>query len=223
MDGLQRGPEAFTGTIDAAAGWSYQTLGDFNGDGKSDFLFLNDTTHGVELWQMDGTDIVADQVIGAIDAAQGWRFKDTGDFNGDGKTDLLLLNDANNHLMIWQINGTQTPLKVDLGAAPAGSHFLDKGDFNGDGKADLAFLNDTTSAVTVWQINGTQVQATAQVGTVLAGYHYVGDGDFNGDSKTDLVFQNDTTRAEQLWQMNGTGILENSQMALLAQGWHLVI
>ena len=220
MDGWQMGPNKVTGAINA--GWTYQTLGDFNGDGKSDFLFLNDTTHDVKLWQMDGTDIAADQVIGAIDAAQGWHFKDAADFNGDGKSDLLLLND-NNHLMIWQMDGMQTPLKVDIGAAPAGTHFLDTGDFNGDGKADLAFLNDTTHAVTVWQMNGTQVQATAQVGTVLTDYHYVGQGDFNGDGKSDLVFQNDATRAEQLWQMNGTEILENSQMALLTAGWHLAI
>jgi hypothetical protein len=221
MDGLQMGPNALSGTI--AAGWAYQTLGDFNGDGKADFLFLNAATHGVEVWQMDGAQIAADQVVGSIDAGAGWRFKDTADFNGDGKSDLLLLNDANNHLMIWQMDGVQTPLQVDLGAAPAGTHFLAKGDFNGDGKADLAFLNDTTAAVTVWQMNGTQLQAAAQVGSVPAGYHYMGEGDFNADQKTDLVFQNDATRAEQLWQMNGTAILDNSQMALLAAGWHLAI
>jgi FG-GAP-like repeat len=223
MDGLQMGANALSGTINAAAGWTYQTLGDFNGDGKADFLFLNAATHGVEVWQMDGTQLAADQVVGSIDAASGWHFKDTADFNGDGKTDLLLLNDANNHVMIWQMNGTSTPTQVDLGAAPAGTHFLDKGDFNGDGKADLAFLNDATNAVTVWQMNGAQVQATAVVGTVPAGYHYMDNADFNGDRKTDLVFQNDATRAEQLWQMNGTAILDNSQMVVLAAGWHMVV
>jgi hypothetical protein len=223
MDGLTMGPNALVGTIDAAAGWAYKTLGDFNGDGKADFLFLNDQTHGVKVWQMDGTELVADQAVDFIDAAQGWRFKDTADFNGDGKTDLLLLNDANNHVMIWQMNGTPTPTEVDLGAAPDHFHFADKGDFNGDGKTDLMFINDTNGDVKVWQMNGTVIDQTAKVGTIASGYHYTGTGEFNADGKTDLIFQNDATRAVQLWQMNGTEILVNSQMALLTDGWHMVL
>jgi hypothetical protein len=221
MDGLTMGPNALSGTI--AAGSAYKTLGDFNGDGKADFLFLNDQTHRVEVWQMDGTELVADQAVGDIDAAHGWRFKDTADFNGDGKTDLLLLNDANNHVMIWQMNGTSTPTQVDLGAAPDHFHFADKGDFNGDGKTDLMFINDTNGEVKVWQMNGTAIDQSATVGTMAGGYHYASTGDFNGDGKTDLFFQNDATHAVQLWQMNGTEILVNSQMALLADGWHMVV
>ena len=221
MDGVTMGPNALSGTIDA--GWAYKTLGDFNGDGKDDFLFLNDTNHGVKVWQMDGTELVDDQVVGTIDAAAGWRFKDTADFNGDGKTDILLLNDANNHVMIWQMNGTAAATQVDLGAAPDHFHFADKGDFNGDGKTDLMFINDTNGEVKVWQMNGTAIDQSATVGTIASGYHYVSTGEFNGDGKTDLFFQNDATRAVQLWQMNGTEILVNSQMALLADGWHLVV
>jgi hypothetical protein len=221
MDGLTMGANGLSGTIDA--GWAYKTLGDFNGDDKDDFLFLNDTTHGVKVWQMDGTAKVDDQTVGTIDAAAGWRFKDTADFNGDGKTDLLLLNDANNHVMIWQMNGTSAATQVDLGAAPGGFHFADKGDFNGDGKTDLMFVNDTNGDVKVWQMNGTAIAQSATVGTMASGYHYASTGDFNGDGKTDLFFQNDATRAVQLWQMNGTEILQNSQMALLADGWHMVV
>jgi hypothetical protein len=221
MDGLQMRDNGLTGTLDA--GWAYKTLGDFNGDGKDDFLFLNDTTHGVKVWQMDGTELVADQTVGSIDAAHGWRFRDTADFNGDGKTDLLLLNDANNHVMVWQMNGTATPTQVDLGAAPDHFHFTDKGDFNGDGKTDLMFINDMNGTVKIWQMNGTAIDQSRDVGTIASGYHYAGAGDFNGDGKADLIFYSDQTREERLWQMNGTEILDDSHMVTLTQGWHLSV
>jgi hypothetical protein len=221
MDGLQMRDNGLTGTIDD--GFAYKTLGDFNGDGKDDFLFLNDATHRVEVWQIDSTAKVDDQVVGTIDAAAGWRFKDTADFNGDGKTDLLLLNDANNHVMIWQMNGTAAATQVDLGAVPDHFHFADKGDFNGDGKTDLLFISDNNAKAKIWQMNGTVIDATGPDETIPDNYHYAGNGDFNGDGKTDLFFQNDATRAVQLWQMNGTEILQNSQMALLTDGWHMVV
>ena len=223
MDGLQMRDHGLTGTIDA--GFAYKTLGDFNGDGKDDFLFLNDTTHEVKVWQIDGTELADDAVVGSIGAAAGWRFKDTADFNGDGKTDILLLNDANNHVMIWQMNGTAAATQVDLGAAPDHFHFADKGDFNGDGKTDLMFINDNNNGqVNIWQMNGAAIdQSKTLLSSIPSGYHYVSTGDFNGDLKTDLFFQNDQTQAVQLWQMNGTEVLQNSQMAQLATGWHMVV
>ena len=221
MNGAQIGVNAQVGTI--TAGWRIDGLGDFNADGKSDVVLLNDATHQVYAVEMDGIEMGPHALIATVRADLGWYYKGLGDFNGDGKSDFFIFNDASRGVYVCTMDGLQRGSEAFTGTINAGSTFQTLGDFNGDGKADLAFLNDATKAVTVWQMNGTQVQAAAQVGTVLAGYHHVGQGDFNGDGKTDLVFQNDITRAEQLWQMNGTEILENSQMALVTQDWHLVI
>jgi hypothetical protein len=86
--------------------------------------------------------------------ACGWHFADTGDFNGDGKTDLLMLNDTTNGVAIWQMNGTQVTANPQVGTIAAGWHFADIGDFNRDGKSDLLMLNDTTLGVAIWQMNG---------------------------------------------------------------------
>jgi Ca2+-binding RTX toxin-like protein len=223
MNGVTLGANALAGTIDAAAGWSYKQLADFSGDGKADILFLNTATNAVKIWQMDGTAKVAEATVGSFDAAAGWRFADTGDFNGDGKADMLFLNDTTHGVHVWQMDGTHVAVDAQIGTMPDGFHFADKGDFNGDGKTDLLLLNDLTHAVMVWQMNGTHVDAAVQVGVMAGGYHYLGSGEFNGDGKTDLLFQNDATHGVIQWQMNGTDVLAAAQIATLANGWHIAL
>jgi FG-GAP-like repeat/Bacterial pre-peptidase C-terminal domain len=222
MNGTQIELSPQVGTINAAAGWHYQGLGDFNGDGKTDLLMLNDTTHGVAIWQMNGTQVAANPQVGVINAAAGWHFQDTGDFNGDGKTDLLMLNDITRGVAIWQMDGTQVTANPQVGTITSGWHFADTGDFNGDGKTDLLMLNDTTRGVAVWQMNGTQVAASPQIGTITSGWHFADTGDFNGDGKTDLLMLNDATHGVAIWQMNGTQVELNPQIGTInaAAGWH---
>jgi ELWxxDGT repeat protein len=212
------------GTI--ANGWHLQDTGDFNGDGKTDLLFLNDSTHGLAVWQMDGTHVTASPQIGTINAGAGWHFADTDDFNGDGKTDLLFLNDATRGVAVWQMDGTHVTASPQIGTLSAGWHFADTGDFNGDSKTDLLFLNDTTHGVAVWQMDGTHVTSNPQIGTVnsSAGWHYDSTVDVNGDGKTDLLFANDSTHGLAVWQMDGTHVAVSPQIGVVnsADGWHLL-
>jgi CARDB/FG-GAP-like repeat/RTX calcium-binding nonapeptide repeat (4 copies)/Bacterial pre-peptidase C-terminal domain/Lipase (class 3) len=226
MDGTQAIAKPQIGTVNAADGWHYQATGDFNGDGKTDLLLLNDTTHGVAEWLMDGTQAIAKPQVGTVNAADGWHFQTTGDFNGDGKTDLLLLNDTTHGVAEWLMDGTQAIAKPQVGTVNAadGWHFQTTGDFNGDGKTDLLLLNDTTHGVAVWLMDGTQAIAKPQVGTVNAadGWHFQDVGDFNGDGKSDLLLLNDTTHGAAVWLMDGTQAIAKPQIGTInaAAGWH---
>ena len=170
MNGVQATTESQVGTINAAGGWHFADVGDFNGDGKTDLLLLNDATHGVAIWEMDGTNVIASPQVGTINAAGGWHYADVGDFNGDGKSDLLLLNDTTHGVAVWEMDGTNVIASPQVGTinAAAGWHYQGLGDFNGDHKADLLLLNDTSHGVAVWEMDGTHVMANPQVGTVNA-------------------------------------------------------
>lgn len=173
LNGPQLAASAVVGTVNAAAGWHFTDTGDFNGDGKSDLLMLNDTTHEAAVWLMNGTQLAGSGVIGSINAADGWHFADVGDFNGDGKSDLLFLNDTMHGVAVWQMNGTQVTANPQVGIAATGDTFVGLKDVNGDPKSDILFENSTTHVLTAWEMDGVQIVLNQQIGSINAagGWH----------------------------------------------------
>ena len=110
----------------------------------------------------------------------------TGDFNGDGKPDLAILN-ADNTISIFLGNGDGTfTAKASAGTLSGGLGIL-VGDFNGRGKLDLATANAAGTAVVVLPGNGDGTFGSG-VMTSIAGPP-VAVGDFNGDGKPDVLVQ----------------------------------
>ncbi len=89
---------------------------------------------------MNGTQIVSASDF--INVPPSWTIIGTGDFNGDGETDILWRN-ANGDVAIWLMNGTQVISAVDLGNVPASLTIAETGDFNGDGKTDILWRGPT--------------------------------------------------------------------------------
>jgi hypothetical protein len=80
----------------------------------------------------------------------------TGDFNGDGKPDLLWYNATTGDVYVWFMNGATlaSGTYVYRGADPAW-RLVGTGDFNRDGKPDVLWQHQTTGAVIVWYLDGT--------------------------------------------------------------------
>ena len=72
-----------------------------------------------------------------------------GDFNGDGRLDLAVANQASNNVSILLGDGAGgfgEPTQVATASAPVA---VLTADFNGDGKPDLAIANQGANVVTV--------------------------------------------------------------------------
>ncbi len=116
----------------------------------------------------------------------------SGDFNGDGKLDLVMTSGENNNGAVFPGDGKGgfgAPLRFMTGAYPAS---LVVKDFNGDGKADLAIGNysdDTVQVLTGNGQGGLTESISALVGT---GAHPLGliAVDFNHNGRSDLAFAN---------------------------------
>ena len=75
-----------------------------------------------------------------------WHVKGTGDFNGDGKSDILWQNDSGTPA-IWTDERHQRHRWRRVGRNPGPTwHVKGAGDFNGDGKSDILWQNDSGHA-----------------------------------------------------------------------------
>ncbi len=87
--------------------WSIVGVGDFGGDGMADVLLRN-TNGALEEWTMNGSQVESGQAItyqGApVSLGSSWALAEVGDFNFDGKADLLWRN-STGALAEWTING----------------------------------------------------------------------------------------------------------------------
>jgi hypothetical protein len=155
MDGVNYGGYAWLLEV-ADLNWEIVGTGDFNGDGKIDILWRNKGTGQNVVWFMDGATMSDWSWILPEVPDTNWEIVGTGDFNSDGKTDILWRNKSTGQNVVWFMDGVAYGsyawlLEVtDLNWEIAGT-----GDFNGDGKTDILWRNKSTGQNVVWLMNGT--------------------------------------------------------------------
>ncbi len=134
----------------------------------------------------------------------------TGDFNGDGKLDLVVSNSDGGSISVLLGNGDgtfQVAASYGAGSSPIS---IAVGDFNGDGKVDLAVANYGTNYASVLLGNG---DGTFKGAVSYGAGSYpvsVAVGDFNGDGKPDLVVANQDSNDVSVLLGNGDGTFQAS-------------
>jgi hypothetical protein len=169
-------------------------VGDFNGDGKLDVASANfgSTALGapscvsVLFGNGDGTL----QLPTCIPTGAGTIALAAGDFNGDGKQDLIAVNLTGDSVSVLLNNGNstfQTPINTGVGTSPSA---VAVGDFNKDGKLDVAVANASNNNVNVLigKGDGTfQSPVSYATGSLPDA---IFSADLNNDGKLDLVVTN---------------------------------
>ena len=83
-------------------GWTVAATGDFNGDGRVDILWRNTTNGALSDWLGTANGgFVNNDAHAATSAPTSWTIAGTGDFNGDGITDILWRNTTTGALSDW--------------------------------------------------------------------------------------------------------------------------
>jgi RHS repeat-associated protein len=198
--------------------WTYTnsqfTVGDFNGDGKTDIAAMyaySGAQTAVFIFAGNGTGGFANPASWWNPGAGNWYGAQTtisaGDINHDGKTDLYGMYDygnCNTSAFVWTSSGTALSAPSQQWNSGNNSWCMSQtkivnGDFNGDGRGDLGVLYGYTNneeELKVFQATTSNTLA-APVNWYDSGQGALNwanmtpfSGDFNGDGKTDVASLN---------------------------------
>jgi hypothetical protein len=186
-------------TFAAAANFSAGTnphsvaIGDFNGDGKPDLVTANSGSNNISILSNTTVTSTPSGPI-SFGTAVNYNVGTTpeavaiGDFNGDGKLDLVVTNSGSNNVSILLGTGTGSFGAATPYGAGTGPTSVVIGDFNRDGKLDIAVAN--SGGVSILLNSGTGTFPAATPYGAGTGPMAIAVGDFNGDGILDLVVAN---------------------------------
>lgn len=205
--------DSATITVTVTASTQGKTRGDMNGDGRADVVWRHSTSGANYLWLMNGSSAPTTTPLPTVSDAA-WKIVASGDFNGDGTTDLFLRRDTGENY-IWIMGSgpvvTTTPMPyVDAAWTVAGA-----GDFSGDGKADI-FWRRSTGETYLWILNGSVIVSSSPMLTLSdPAWKIVAIGDFDGDGRSDLFWRRDTGE-NYVWFVDGATVRSTVPMPSIA-------
>jgi len=138
-------------------------------------------------------------------AGSGPRATAIGDFNGDGKQDIVVANDISNNVSVLLgdgLGGFGPATNFAVGSTP---YSVAIGDVNGDGRQDLVVANEISSNASVLLGNGSGGFGTATNFSIGPNPSSVVLGNFNADSFLDMAVSHLGSTSVSILLGNGAG------------------
>jgi len=182
---------------------------DFNGDGKADVLWRHIATGENYVYPMNGTAILPSEGYLRRVADANWYVAAMGDFNGDGKADVLWRNAASGENYVYLMNGTAIAAEGYIRTVSDASwRVAAVGDFDGDGRDDILWRHAVSGENYLYPMDGLAILAGEGYVRTVADTRWtvVAAADFDGDGRADLFWRNTQTGANYLYPMAGTSI-----------------
>jgi len=143
----------------------------------------------------------------------------SGDFDGDGKSDVFWRNTSTGANTIWK-SGNRATSQTVASVTSQAWRVVGIGDFDGDGKSDLLWRNLTTGGNTIWKSGNRDTQQPV-TGVTSPAWKIVGVGDFDGDGKSDIFWRNTSTGGNTIWK-SGNAATQQSVAGVGSQAWQVV-
>jgi serralysin len=146
----------------------------------------------------------------------------TGDFNGDGTTDILW-EQGNHQVSQWLMQANGIMSQTALGSTGSGEwDAIATGDFDNDGHTDILWGNANTGDVIQWLMGNNGPTSQTLLGNASGGWSVFSTADYTGDGKTDFIWQRSSDGLLIEWTMNGSSIATQAVLGSSSGGWSVV-
>ncbi len=219
MNGVVRASETAVSPDAASADWKIRGADDFDGDGRTDLVFWNQSTGNVEFWLMNGATRVGAPVplSGGAVLPTNWDLAATADFDHDGRPDIVWRNFSSQKIVIWTMASTAKVGNV----IPSPDQAVDANwmivaalDYNSDGNTDFLWYNSTSGKIVTWYMNASVVRTSGQFTTPAnAGdnnWRVLASSDYSRAyvpgtppyGTPDIVWRNETSGNQVVWHLD---------------------
>jgi hypothetical protein len=177
---------------------------DADGDGYSN---LEEYTAGT-----DPQDSASKPSIGAV----------PNDFNGDGRSDILLRSQSTGTLWSLLLDGNTVNSSAKITGLSSDWKVAATADFNGDGTVDILLRNQVTGQLWLYSMNGNVIASSSSVTALSLAWQIISIADFNRDAKADILLYDSSTGQTWMYLMDGVIITESGEGPLLTADLELV-
>jgi len=202
--------------------WSVIGIGDISGDSRGDIVLRDSASGNVEAWLMDGGMRLA---TGTLGTSSGLVAQGLGDFDGDGKRDILWRT-STGAPRIWLLDGlllrTEGPVAGLTTSVTNSWSVAGIGDLNGDARADVLWRH-SSGVLHGWLMNGMTRGSSAGIsGGTNSRWKVAALCDLNGDGRRDIVWRHTSSGDVRAWLMSGLSRTSSGFVRNASPAWTLV-
>jgi hypothetical protein len=147
--------------------WKIVAVGDFGGLGLRNQLMWRNSATGQVYWMTVNYTCGSFSTTGTMIYTEpdlAWKIVAWGDFDGDGRTDLLWRHDVTGAVYVMLLDGASIVDGAIVHREPDSNwKIVAADDYNGDGRADILYRNESTGQVYMMIMNGTRVASEGMV------------------------------------------------------------
>lgn len=196
------------------------SIADVDGDGSEDVVYeVNTGNDLIRTWRrLSSADALPNNQQGLFTSRYRRRAAPR-DFNGDGRSDVLLRHATYDYVASWEMHGT-TILRdsVFAGVSSPAWRFQHVAPFSGDLMSDIQLSNTAGGGNTLamWELAGQRILNSDEVSSAH-GREVLGAGDFDGDGNADLLLRSllvqSDAREVEVWLMAGHAVRSRTVVA----------